>query len=292
MFRINHILCFAALMVISASASAQLLDVRIGSDALVEDAIKDAVVIVESSYCIQDVTTGQKYGRNNKTYFNRLQFLGCKAENGIIVSEKVIHPWNVDVLFDKYRNDGLYRPVLDNVLTMHSLLSEEVDTVNVASNLSFNNDSTVIYANTGDSYVKGIPVSVGNENIVNWIVWIKNPADKEQDDIADLRYTIVKKTIDFSIGNTVDTPPSSNSYLGGLYVSAKVVSVGLVEFSLSGFLIEGSGKWIVMPIDDKTFAMSKRNGYKENDTPGDNNPDDSLTPLREKDKGTRNKKRK
>ncbi|MDO5395706.1 MAG: hypothetical protein Q4F07_07060 [Bacteroidales bacterium] len=285
MFKIKYTLCFAALMVVSVAASAQLLDVRIGSDALVEDAIKDAVVIVESSYCIQDVTTGQKYGRNNKKSFNRLQFLGCKAENGIIVSEKVIHPWNVDVLFDKYRNDGLYRPIFDNVLTVRSLLSEKDDTINIASNLSFNNDSTVIYANTGDSSVDGIPVSVDNENIVNWIVWIKNPADKEYDDLPDLEYTIVKKTIDFSIGNTVDTPPSSNSYLGGLYVSAKVVSVGLVEFSLSGFLIGESGKWIVMPIDDKTFAMSVRGKYKEKDT-----SDDGLTPVKDKEKKNKKKK--
>ena len=272
-------------MVVSAAASAQLLDVRIGSDALVEDAIKGAVVIVESSYCIQDVTTDQKYGRNNKTYFNRFQFLGCKTENGIIVSEKVIHPWDVDALFDKYRNDGLYRPVLDNVLTVRSLLSEKEDTVSIASNLSFNNDSTVICVNIGDNSVDGIPVSVDNENIVNWIVWIKNPADKEYDDLSDLEYIIVKKTIDFSTENIVDTPPSSNSYLGGLYVSAKVISVGLVEFSLSGFIIETSGRWTVEPIGDKTFTISKKDKDKEVDT-----SDDGLTPV--KDKGKKNKKRK
>lgn len=285
MFKIKYTLCFAALMVVSAAASAQLLDVRIGSDALVEDAIKGAVVIVESSYCIQDVTTDQKYGRNNKTYFNRFQFLGCKTENGIIVSEKVIHPWDVDALFDKYRNDGLYRPVLDNVLTVRSLLSEKEDTVSIASNLSFNNDSTVICVNIGDNSVDGIPVSVDNENIVNWIVWIKNPADKEYDDLSDLEYIIVKKTIDFSTENIVDTPPSSNSYLGGLYVSAKVISVGLVEFSLSGFIIETSGRWTVEPIGDKTFTISKKDKDKEVDT-----SDDGLTPV--KDKGKKNKKRK
>lgn len=290
MNKIKLILCFAVLMVVYPSAHAQLLNVRIGFDALVEEAIKDAVVVVESNYCIQDVKTNQKYGRNGKSHFNILQFLGCKTDKGVIVSEKVIHPWDVDGLFDKYRNNSKYRPLLDSTLVVRSLPTDKNDTIKIALDLSFNNDSRVICVNAGGSTVDGLMVSVDNSNTVNWIVWIKNSTNKDLNNRSDLEYSIVKRTIDFAIGDVVvDTPNSFNSYLGGLYISAKVVSVGLVEFSLSGFAIEKSGKWIVEPVNSEVFAMSTSDVGKEINTPELNDPDDSLTPVKEKDKEKKKK---
>ena len=288
MNKIKHILCFAVLLVICHSAHAQLLNIRIGSDALVEEAIKDAVLIVESNYCVQDVKTNQKYGRNGKSHFNILQFLGCKTDKGVIVSEKAIHPWDVDGLFDKYRNDSKYRPLLDSSLVVRSLPSNKNNTIQIAPNLLFNNENTVMCAKTGDSTVDGLMLSVDNNNLVNWIVWIKKTSNK--DNLSDLEYTIVKKTIDFPIGDAViDTPNSSNSYLGGLYISAKVVSVGLVEFSLSGFIVEKSGKWIVEPINSEVFALSTSDAGKEINTPELDEPNDNLTPVKEKNEEKKKK---
>lgn len=278
------------LMLVQSSAYAQLLNVRIGSDALVEDAIKDAVVIVESNYCIQDTETNQKYGRNGKSYFNILQFLGCRTDKGIITCQKAIQPWAVDEMFDKYRGNNKYQPLLDSTLVVRTLSVDTVENISIASDLSFNNDSTLICTNVGGSRADGLMLSADNADSINWIVWVKNSTNKESKESPNVEFTITKKTVDFSKENViVDTPNSTNSFIGGLYVSAKVVSVGLVEFSLSGFVVDNSGKWIVEPINTDTFSSTKMED-KEIASPSPDSQDDNLTPLKDNKKGKKKSK--
>jgi len=290
MNKITNILKLGLIMLIPSYSNAQLLNIRIGSDALVEDAIKDAIVIVESSYCIQDVETNQKYGRNGKSYFNNLQFLGCKTNKGIIVSEKAVTPWSVDNLFNKYRNDSKYRPLLDNTLTVQNQTDSKTDTFNIESDVQFNRDSMLVCFNMGSGNTEGLTLTVNDKAIANWIVWIKGCENKENDEKKGLEYYIVKQTIDLSEGKTVvNTPRPGNTYLGGLYVSAKVLSVGLVEFSLSGLVVDNFGKWIVEPIKDD-FILKKEDNQKDIKSPDNNISDDVLTPVKEKKEKKKKKK--
>lgn len=285
MYKMKLLLCYAGLMFICMSANAQLLNIKIGSDELVENAIKNAVVIVESNYCIENVETNQKYGRKGKSYFNILQFLGCRTDKGIIIGVDAIKPWEVDDLFDKYRNNNKYQPLLDSTLVVHSVLTDKGNAMDITSRLSFNNDSTLLCIHDSNNSLDGIMLSEDNNDAVNWIVWVKNPKGADLKCITDLEYTIVKKSLDFSEDeNIVDIPNSSNSYVGGLYVSAKVIGVGLVEFSLSGFVVKNSEKWLVRPVNSNSFALIKNDIKEEVVAPDTNNTDNDLTPVTEKNK--------
>lgn len=282
MKKIRIILVLWLLMAIQA-VNAQLLNVRIGSDALVEDAIKDAIVIVESNYCIQDTETNQKYGRNDESYFNVIHFLGCKTDRGIIISEKAVEPWSVDKLFDRYRDNNKYQPILDNTMIVRNLTGGKNGTINAETDLRFNADSTLVCSNVRDSGIDKLMLTVDNKMSINWIVWIKQAADKKIDGKIDLEYLIIKKTIDFSDENVIDAPNTTDTYIGGLYISARVVNVGLVEFSLSGFVIGNLGKWIVKSVNDDLFTKNKE-PHTDVATPERNTPEDNLTPMKEKRK--------
>lgn len=288
MNKFKYILCLVMLMLIQSSAQAQLLNVRIGSDALVEDAIKGAVVMVESKYCVQDVETNQKYGRNGKPYFNTIGFLGCRTDNGVITSERALTPWAEDNLFDKYRDNSKYRPLLDSTLVVQSVQIDTVQHIDISTGLLFNNDSTVICTGIDKNRADGLMVATDDNDATNWIVWIKKSSKIESKESSNFEYNIVKKSIEFTKGDVViDTPNSANSFIGGLYISAKVVSVGLVEFSLSGFIIEDSGRWVIKPVNTNTFSSDNEEQEIVSQTPNDS--DDNLTPVKENGKEKKKK---
>lgn len=288
MNKLRCLFCFIVLLFCQNSVLAQLINVRLGSDALVEEAIKDAVVLVESKYCVQDVETDQKYGRNGKPYFNNIGFLGCRTEKGVITSEQVLTPWNEDNLYDKYRDNNKYRPLLDSTLVVRSVQIDSVQHIDVASGLIYNNDSTLIYTGIEKNRADGLMLSTDDNNATNWIIWIKKSSKNESKELSNFEYNIIKKSIEFTKEDIViDTPNSANSYIGGLYISAKVISVGLVEFSLSGFIIEDSGRWVIKPVDTNTFSSDKEEKKITYQTPLDS--DDSLTPVKENGKEKKKK---
>lgn len=271
-------------------ASAQLFNVRLGSDALVEGAIKDAVVMVESRYCIQDVETNQKYGRNGKPYFNTIGFLGCKTDKGLVTCEKILTPWTEDNLFDKYRDNNKYRPLLDSTLVVRSVQVDTVQHMDITTGLLFNNDSTLVCAGMEKNRADGLVTASDDTNATNWIIWVKQSSKNESKESSNFEYTIIKKSIEFTKENVViDTPNSATPFIGGLYVSAKVVSVGLVEFSLSGFIIEDSGRWVIKPINTNTFSSDSDKEEPEISSSVQNDSDDSLTPVKENEKEKKKK---
>lgn len=283
MNRFKLIVCFLMLFFIRHSTQAQSFDFRLGSDIIVEDATKDAIVIVKSQYCIQDVENNQKYGRNGKPYFNILQFIGCKTDKGIITSKEVLAPWTVDNSFDKYRNNSKYKPLLDSDIHVASSREDTCVTINLASNLLINGDSTLICVENQESITDAITLSLDNVDALNWFVWVKNAKEKDSQVSSNLKYSIVRQTVDLSGGDVyVEAPNVTGSYLGGIYVSAKVVSVGLVEFSLSGFIVKDSGRWKVEPINTDFFTLLESGEENEIKSPDTENPEDGLTPLSDK----------
>lgn len=287
------ILSFLLLVFVQFLGYSQLLNLKMGSDALVEEAIKDAIVLVDVKYCIQEKETGQKYGRNGEQYFNHITTVGCKTDKGIVMSKASIEPWSEDRLFDKYRNNDKYEPVLEGTLAVNSTQNDSVETLKVPEKLIFNNDSTLVCIGNGEERIDGLTLSEENNNNINWIVWLKKSESKDSKGSAVLDYTITKKTVEFSnSGISIDAPNFSSSYLGGLYVSAKVVSVGLVEFDLTGFIVEESGKWKLEPVNFGLASATQDGKTKEIETPSENGEDGDLTPVKDNDKDSKNKKKK
>lgn len=290
MNKYNYIFCLILLLITHTSANSQLLNIKIGSDALVEDAIKDAIILVESRYCIQDIESDQKYGRNGDSYFNKISFLGCKTEKGILTSSQAMKPWEVDKTYNKYRDNSKYRALLDSTLIIRSLPIDTTQSIDISSNLVFNNDSTLICIGIADNIKESMAFSTVDKGATNWIVWVLESTNENSKDSQLFEYNIVKRTIDFSKDKgSLDIPSSTNPVVGAIYLNANVVSVGLIEFCLSGFAIDKSGEWIIVPVDSNSFPTITD---KEDDIllPYDkNDSNDSLTPIKEINKEKKKK---
>ena len=279
-------------MCVSSTADAQMLNLKTGSDALVEDAVKDAIVVIDSKYCILDTESNQKYGRNGQEYFNILKFIGCKTDNGIIVSETALNPWDKDKAFDKYRNNKKYEPLLDESLTIQSLSGGNESIINISNIVSLNNDSTLACIKTKETQADGLLLSDNPDAASNWMIWIEENSENENKESSMPTLSTIKKNIDLTNGEVaVDSPNPTRSYKGGFYISAKVVTVGIVEFSLAGMTIIKDCKWTVVPINDRTFTKSTDSpSLKE--TPEIIAPEEDLTPVKGNEKDRKKKKSK
>lgn len=270
-----YVLSLITFMLFQLPADAQLLNIKFGSDALVESAIKDAVVVVESKYYIRDTETNQKYGREGKPYFNTVDFLGCKTDKGVITNAKVLCPWNADKMYDKYIENPKYQPQLDNMLVARSVAGDTIVSIDLNSNIVFDSDSVLICAVDVENRADGLSLSSGDNESINWIVWVNKSTEDES---TEMEYYIYKQTVDLTNGAaTIENKIPANSFLGGLYIKAKVVSIGLVEFSLSGFIVNKDGRWIVEPVNADTLLPDNRN--KDEEAKRMDRPMEELTPL-------------
>lgn len=280
----------ALLMLTHTSVFAQLLNVRIGSDALVEEAIHDAVVLVESRYCIQDVETDKKYGRYGKPYFSTVRFLGCKTDKGIITSAQALTPWNVDSQFNNYRNNNKYRPLQDSTLYVRVFPTDTIQAIDISSNFHFNGDSSLVCVGNKSCSANALMLSAEADSATNWIVWLKESKDSESEDSPIFEYNVVKKTIKFVNGEAIiDAPNSANPPFGALYISAKIVCVGMVEFSLSGLALENFRKWVLIPVNNNTFGDINDIEPNAAVSQSPDNLEEGLTPVEDNSKGKKKK---
>ncbi len=285
------LVCFLTLAFYTNDINAQLLNIRIGSEALVEEAVKEAMFVVESTYYIENQETGQKYGRGGKPYFNLQKTLACKGGNGFIMDSSILKPWANDPQFDKYRNDKKYKPVLNDTLVVKSISGSSCQKLPVDGKRIFVSDSALVSIEPAEKS-DGLSFSADSTGL-NWIVWIK--ADNNGSDNENYSYSVVKKAIDFwkKPRAIVECPDSKSEYLGGIYVTAKAISVGVVDFSLTGFLFKDNRIWFVAPIGDNTFES--RPAQEESKAPvveeGTDGTDDTLTPLTDKKSKSKKKKK-
>lgn len=270
----KRILLGLSVAFLSLASSAQLLNIRIGSDPLIEDAVKGAFYIAESKYFIKDVNSGQKYGRGGKTYFNQSKALACRTSDGFFMVSSALQPWNDDPQFAKYKSNDNFEPVLNDTIDFVSLDGKNQCAVLLNDNVESFEDNQIVCV--GDT-VRSDGLSISSETSeLNWIIWVKETND-------GYTFSIIKKTLDLTQHGPVmlDNPDMDKNVLGGIYISANVINVGMVDFSISGFMVKEGRKWKVLPVNE-----SLKNN--ENETPEQEvtigvtvveEPSDELTPV-------------
>lgn len=217
---------------------------RSNNQQLIEQSLKGAFIKVLQRYELRDTVTNERFGRDGKSYFNQIPFLGIETSRGLLFSKDILSPWSIDPDFKKY--DNLYIPVLCETV---------IDKMDTIAPLRINlppiikSDNTCSLKGTrcyNDSTFNNIGLDVDSlSGIKNgWIIWITCPDKFIQSD--SIRFISIRKDIEISAEESslnIKSPKTDDYIIGGIYVTPVITKIGQINLYLSGILTSVDNKW-------------------------------------------------
>lgn len=223
------------------------------NQAIVKASIEQSVVITCSGYTLQD-STGQRYGRNNRTEFSQVYSLAVVTDSGLIVPASLSFPWTCDADFKRYRSS--YNPILNSIRfrqlgdSIYSSLQLAVDSTS----------SPLLFRMSKDSVEKVPQLSIHSDSTYNngWLLWVY-----ASDTLGNVGLT--STTAVAAPSNISDTIPSipvnaplasglmhdstaSRKPIGAAWVVPCYPQPGLVQFRVAGLTVRDSEGWLLIPI--------------------------------------------
>lgn len=209
----------------------------------VESTVDSAFFLSRQSFQVCDKKTGELYGLNNQNEFGTQFSLGVKVKNGYVLTDKAIRPWVYDSKFETYKNG--YDPV--TYASMYSEFAGETNFDSLDISKSKVNElltSKVYFVASNSLLNRGLSIDNADGTKKGWIVWVCTDKDGDLNKTAKLELVCLNMTVEASNEyDTEITAPNGFKTLGGIYVTPKNEGIGLLEFYLSGILIENDGKW-------------------------------------------------
>lgn len=268
---------------------------------LLESAISSSFFLSRQSFQVSDKKTGERYGLNNKNVFGTEFSLGIKVKNGYILTEKAIHPWKYNKKFETYKDN--YDPVM--YMSEYSEFAENTkyETLEILESKVNELLPSSLYFVAADCFLgKGLAVDYTEGKKDGWVVWACVDKDADLNRSAKLKIISYSKTVDSNVNDSsnVDTP-DEQEVLGGIFVIPVNSEIGVIEFRISGIMVENNGKWnIGFPFIGNEDKIVPKHSKDTKDTQVDKK--DSLTlvddiylpksPKKEKAKKNRNNKKK
>jgi hypothetical protein len=215
---------------------------------MVQDAVKDGILIVRQEYRLQDVATKQFFGRNNREFFGATYSLAFKLNGDYCGGQKITEPWSADKHYKEFENDEKYIPVISKTLyrktdnkSFETLAYDTSSIVTVVPEYIYTwQDST------GDF---GFQVDKTSGIKKGWLVWVTTPQDIQQQDTANVRLESYRTEIEVkkdSVFYEIKEPRTTDFIIGGFYVLPKVTKIGQITFHLVGILQPVDDKWTVV----------------------------------------------
>lgn len=218
------------------------------SDKIVREACINACVIVEQTYQLKEVKTGNIYGLNGHEEFGAVVSLGVATADGLVVGPQATSPWNYDLNYDTYRKDDRYEPVL---------YETSVKPVGEKGFVNFNcpNDTlegfgayhSIIRCNLSS---RGLCLSDTTGKLDGWMIWAMYHVTDELAKETEYK-VMVNYFMDVEVGNEafkVDPPKNNYRAIGGFLVVPHITMVGSVTFELCGIARKEGDKWLLSPI--------------------------------------------
>ena len=260
-----------------------------------ETVAKSGLFISKQSFRISNKKSGKVFGYNGKTYFGIQYSIGIKVKEGIILTDKVVRPWEYDNNFNQYKDE--YNPILYK--SEFSSIEDEI----AFDSLFYNaEESKVLIEDEAYKFPsatfrgKGLSIDNTKGEKDGWVVWVMTD-DAEISKSSNIYLTAYSKTVNVSSKSEpidLDTPSTNDEILGGLYIVPYFTEIGIIEFRISGILIGNDSKWrIYTPfIGMGTNTNSEK---PEKETPQsvseeDNKASTGLTPVDEKPSKKKSKK--
>lgn len=258
------------------------------NQAMVKASVEQSIVITCSGYKLQD-STGQRYGRNNRTEFSQIYSLAVVTDSGLIVPASTSSPWTYDSDFERYRSS--HSPVLSSIRFRQ--LGDSA-----YSNLQLNFDSTpspYLFRMSMDSVEKVPRLSFHFDTTYNngWLLWAyasdtlgnvgltSTTAVTAPSNINDTASSI-RVNAPLASGLMRDSIASSKP-VGAVWVVPSYPKPGMVQFRVAGLTVRDSGGWMLVPI---RFASTEAVEVQSEVS------DDELTPSPDQQQPTNKKNKK
>ena len=259
--KICSILLLALVTIPAASQNIQQIQdaLKMGENQLVEDAVKDAFVMVNTYYALQ-TDKGKKYGRDMHDYFGSRCYVGYSLADGYVTTADALSPWETDEAYSDFRDDSKYTPVL-----LDSIMVRNVDGEGkVRGRIS--NEST-LFEQTGIVKLQLYPdeknTLVGTVEGTNrgWLVFAMIPKEKKGVIDRKTTFTFTSKVMTVKENGMMVSEPqrSKETIVGGIFVVPQMKKTGLVEMQVKAILVKnGEGKWKLVNCEKEWFSTEKQ----------------------------------
>ena len=212
---------------------------------LIDETFREVFVIVRQNYALQDAS-GQRFGRGGEPYFNLVDFIGVKTEEGILLFDDVTTPWLYDKEFQSYKDK--YEPymnlssVLDISGTKILLDSLSIDENNFQSNNSW-------YCLKDSLFTIGVLVSHADTISSNgWLIWMSLKSDKVEKPVLHISKKEINKDKKGLVEDVI-APDLSGIVLGGLFVTPQSNIPGTLSFVVEAIMVrKDKTNWAVVPL--------------------------------------------
>lgn len=244
----KKILLVSIISLFGISGRCQMVLGKLGTEALVEDAVKDGFLLVGTQYQLKEKSTGNLYGRGKRDYFGESFSLGYMFPQGCLLPKESLSPWENDPDFVKYKNSDKYEPVLmDSIYIKESgknasRKSELVRSVYQLPNTGFS------CITLGVSEKAGLPVNYEFGQVSGWFVWCMIPNGNTLGKESLFSFTSFYRTIELKDTTSVqiEAPKIGDNLLGGIFVVPKIDSIGKITLCTKGVLQKvNNDKWIL-----------------------------------------------
>jgi hypothetical protein len=216
---------------------------------IIEQVVNSGVFIVEQSYELAD-SLDNRYGWAGNRAFATDYSIAIKIKDGYILTDKTVHPWDYNPLYDQYRKD--YLPKL--FPTRYSEISKvcKYDTISYDKLKLVELFSGLIYAQETEKFLgEGFTLggNVGENN--GWIVWFTKEKKGKLSSSTLLNYSIIQKKLTISQRESesyfypIDSLATSDSILGGIFIIPEIVGIGHLEFKLCGIVCKVENGWML-----------------------------------------------
>lgn len=237
----------------------------VAGDNLIKKINAKSIVVIEQSYQLKDAK-GRVYGIDNQPEFGKVYSLGFVTEQGFVVDDKVIHPWNYDSNYDEYRNNRDYgvvwsstaiKPFGGNDFSKIECGQKDYeDLSNGRFMLSCETDGLVLSDTTG--------------KVDGWMVWIMHPSQTEIDKDLDFNvYVAYSQSVDVKSNDFVVYPPQNTQMaIGGIFIVPSITAIGSVTFELCGVAYKENSDWKLFSVVQEKKKVDEKKPEakdKEND---------------------------
>ena len=217
------------------------------SQQLVEQAIRDGVVLLKQDYQLLDTISNARYGWNHQEVFNSIYSIGFKVGNGYVVNERFVRPWNFDQRYNEF-GDTTYIPIISK--TQSRLITDTIYTdVKYNHNYIRSIKDSLVYCIDSlfhdDGGLKN-DFSIGEKE--SWIVWVTS-SDSVLQDTTQLsiitykhRVTIEEEQQEY----VIPRPATSKNIMAGILVVPNNTQVGVLDFQIVGYAFQKGEDWFVI----------------------------------------------
>lgn len=243
----KRLIILTFVLALATMVKAQDFTFVFGGDDLIKKVNGKTFALVEQMYQLKD-SKGNVYGLNGNEEFGRTYSLGFVTEEGLVVTDKAIRPWDYDSIYHQYKNDKNYEPVLYETDIM---LFGEKDTVRMeCTEESFKNIGSGLFMMPCLHPNGGLALSDTTGKVDGWMVWAMHPTSNEMSKDLDYHvYVVHTQAVNVKDNDFVVNPPQNmERTIGGFFVVPHITKVGCVSFELCGMANKLGDDWRLQSI--------------------------------------------